>query len=478
METQYIWVYTLMLIAKLYGFSQTDKSYMHQVFKMGKSKKNSKLGGAKISRNGPLGEQIDRAELAKPTQRIKVRGQRKDDDEEYVDGLMGHNILKQSLAQLQEISNEAEENSGPLGKTAPVQKQRTPVSLDSAKDNVSSDDEDGSEVDETENAVPQNIDKVVKDFEEELKLEDNDRKALEHFMNKDAAPQRRLADMFRDKITEKQTEIKTQIDADSVNTVDLSPEVQEMCKEVGKILAKYRAGALPKMFKIIPKMRSWEELVYMTGVAMAMAAAAEQQTWGYIPESLAERICVISVLRRTDGEIRLSNYNFNIYLQERCHNLLLQTRIRTAVFLIICISGTCTLREAIIIGSVIGKNHIPILHSAAAILKIAEMDYNGANSIFLRIFFDKKYALPFRVVDACVYHFIKFRHDKRDLPVLWHQSLLAFVQRYKEDLSPDQKEEILETIKFHGHFQITTEVRRELANSKCRDEAAEDMTID
>ncbi len=29
-------------------------------------------------------------------------------------------------------------------------------------------------------------------------------------------------------------------------------------------------------------------------------------------------------------------------------------------------------------------------------LKIAEMEYNGANSIFLRLLLDKKYALPFR----------------------------------------------------------------------------------
>jgi hypothetical protein len=71
-------------------------------------------------------------------------------------------------------------------------------------------------------------------------------------------------------------------------------------------------------------------------------------------------------------------------------------------------SGTCTLREAIIIGSVIARNSIPVLHSSAAILKIAEMDYTGSNSIFLRIFFDKKYALPYRVVDAVVFHFLRY----------------------------------------------------------------------
>lgn len=70
-------------------------------------------------------------------------------------------------------------------------------------------------------------------------------------------------------------------------------------------------------------------------------------------------------------------------------------------------SGNCTLREAIIIGSVVARNSIPILHSSAAMLKIAEMDYTGANSIFLRIFLDKKYALPYRVVDALVFHFTR-----------------------------------------------------------------------
>lgn len=70
-------------------------------------------------------------------------------------------------------------------------------------------------------------------------------------------------------------------------------------------------------------------------------------------------------------------------------------------------SGTCTLREATIVGSVVGKNSIPILHSAAAMLKIAEMEYTGANSIILRILFDKKYALPYRVVDGVVFHFLR-----------------------------------------------------------------------
>lgn len=112
-------------------------------------------------------------------------------------------------------------------------------------------------------------------------------------------------------------------------------------------------------------------------------------------------------------------------------------------------SQTCTLREAAIIGSVLTKVSVPVLHSGAALLKLADMEYTGAsfrwrqvyspidkpeydagpNSIFIRVLLDKKYALPYKVVDALVFHFIRFKRDPQTMPVLWHQSFLVFVQR-------------------------------------------------
>lgn len=109
-------------------------------------------------------------------------------------------------------------------------------------------------------------------------------------------------------------------------------------------------------------------------------------------------------------------------------------------------SGTCTLREAAVLGSVLSKVSVPVLHSGAALLKLADMEYSGAssvrfkrhirsrdhagpNSAFIRILLDKKYALPYKVVDALVFHFIRFKRDKRQMPVLWHQSFLVFAQR-------------------------------------------------
>ena len=75
-----------------------------------------------------------------------------------------------------------------------------------------------------------------------------------------------------------------------------------------------------------------------------------------------------------------------------------------------------------------GKVSIRLLDSAACMLKLAEMDYAPATSMFLRTLLAKKYALPYSVLDALTSHFLRFMNDEREMPVMWHQSLLVYCQ--------------------------------------------------
>jgi hypothetical protein len=59
------------------------------------------------------------------------------------------------------------------------------------------------------------------------------------------------------------------------------------------------------------------------------------------------------------------------------------------------------------------------------------IDTNGDNncSYFIKLLLEKKYDFPYCVVDAVVAHFMRFVNETRIMPVIWHQSLLTFVQR-------------------------------------------------
>jgi essential nuclear protein 1 len=160
-------------------------------------------------------------------------------------------------------------------------------------------------------------------------------------------------------------------------------------------------------------------------------------------------------------------------------------------------SGTCTLREATIISGVLVRISIPVLHSAAALKGLCDIaaqeashgsEGGGATNIFIRALLEKKYALPYQVIDALVFHFLRFRSvdpaavkdgdamtgiamegdAKTKLPVIWHQSLLSFAQRYKGDITEDQREALLDLLLTHGHRQIGPEVRRELLAGRGR----------
>ncbi len=128
-------------------------------------------------------------------------------------------------------------------------------------------------------------------------------------------------------------------------------------------------------------------------------------------------------------------------------------------------SRNCTLREATIIGSALSKVSVPAVHSAAALLKLSEMDYTLTLSVFIKILLNKNYALPKRVIESLFEHFCGALSDSRQRPIVWHQTLLSFCQRYKNELSVDQKEQLKQLIKTQNHYLISPEIKRELVQA-------------
>lgn len=122
-----------------------------------------------------------------------------------------------------------------------------------------SDDNSGDESDGDDKLEPDT-------FYENIEIDEDDERALEMFMSNNPAPRRTLADIIMEKITEKQTELDTHFsDAGTLQVQDLDPRVRQMYEGVRDVLRKYRSGKLPKAFKIIPNLRNWEQILYITG---------------------------------------------------------------------------------------------------------------------------------------------------------------------------------------------------------------------
>lgn len=433
------------------------------------------------NKHAPLAQQIEDAEAPKVKKNPRPKKGHQMEEEEFIEEKLSKKILSQARKQLAEIEQDELDEVVPASKPSTTAGKNifkkglvASTSSSSKKKYHDSDDEDSDEEDDGDvKSTAGDSDDEDNYYAGEVQIDETDEKAMEAFMSKDAPVRRTLGDIIKEKIKEKETEIATRMSELSFaqeNT--LNPKIIEVYKGVGELLSKYRSGKVPKAFKIIPNLSNWEEILFLTNPESWSAAAMFMATRIFasnLNAKMAQRFFNLVLLPRVRDDIaEYKKLNFHLYMALK-KSLFKPAAFFKGILLPLCQAGNCTLREAVIISSVLSKVSIPPLHSAVAMLRIADMEYSGANSIFLRVLLDKKYALPYQVIDACVIHFVQFQNDSRVLPVLWHQCLLTFVQRYKADISTEQKEALLELLKHKNHGAITPDIRREIYESKSRD---------
>jgi essential nuclear protein 1 len=387
-------------------------------------------------RNSPLLDQLSNDAQIKPIRHRQTDNSMKDPD--LLDHKTTSKLLKIARSQQLEI---AQENAP---KTVP-----SPASDD--------EDSDGQANNEPEDDYAEHFEG---DWLQTLEIDDSDTKLLDKFMGP-ARQKISLSSMIQQQ-------------PDTPQVPSMNPKVIEVYSKVGILLSRYKSGPLPKTFKIIPTLRDWEQVLYITNPEAWTPQAVFQATRIFtsnLKSKMAQRFFSLILLERVRTDIAETNkLNYHLYMAVK--KSLFKPAAFFKGFLLPLTEQACTLRESSIISSILVKVSIPALHSAAALLKLAEMEYTPSTSLFLRVLLDKKYALPFKVIDALVFHFIAFKNDDK-LPVLWHQSLLVFSQRYKEDLAQEQKDALLDLIKVQMHEGISPEIRRELVGSVCRGQNAD-----
>lgn len=276
---------------------------------------------------------------------------------------------------------------------------------------------------------------------------------------------RTLADIILDKIQEKEAEKRGEFpDEEEQMGIALPEKVVQVYTDIGKILSRYTAGKLPKAFKVIPSLSNWEEVLYLTRPDMwtpqAMYAATRIFASNLNPK-MAQRFYNLVLLDSVRADIvseKKLNYHYYMALKKAVYK---PAAFFKGILLPLCMDH-CTLREAAIVASVLQRVSIPVHHAAVAIHKLAQLEYSGAASIFIKTLLNKKYSLPAPVIRSLVLHFTSFTNDVRVLPVLWHQALLVFVQRYKNEIKDVAREGLRMVMKKHCHPKITPEIRREL----------------
>jgi essential nuclear protein 1 len=288
--------------------------------------------------------------------------------------------------------------------------------------------------------------------------------------------------------------------------VYLPPRVIEAYQKVGESLRAWKHGKLPKLFKVLPTIKNWEDLLYVTAPESWTPNAVYEATRLFVSNltaSKAEKFVSLVLYPRFRQDIEENeDHKLNYHIYRALKKSLYKPAAFFKGFLFQLVEDQCSVREAMIAASVLKKTSVPVQHAAVALSWLLEQEFSPAATVFIRVLIEKKYALPYQTIDDLVFYFMRFRiitdnkssftinnemDDNYDdiladtdidisqqrklqqsppLPLVWHKSLLAFSQRYKNDITDDQRDFLMEVIRQRGHKEIGPEIRRELLAGK------------
>jgi essential nuclear protein 1 len=262
-----------------------------------KLKKASK-GTSSSSRQDPLYAQIHADELTSKFGKVSAPGRRakgeasgEDDidsmkvtgikagggskgDSKFVDPKLSRNILRLAREQQEEIDAEEAQIAQGSSSADPRNAPREALSLD---------DSDGegpaSEMDDGELASDEELGNAEE--YEELEIDPQDAEMMARYGEDDQAEasrgNRTLADMIMEKIEAAENmnsngagiheRAPRQVEGGMPMPPGINPKVIEVYTKVGELLSRYKSGPLPKAFKIIPSLPSWENILYITNPA-------------------------------------------------------------------------------------------------------------------------------------------------------------------------------------------------------------------
>ncbi|KZV71408.1 Bystin-domain-containing protein [Peniophora sp. CONT] len=435
-------------------------------------------------RHDPLHVQLRKDELSEKYGRVTAPGKRRKtrksdaDDDLESDAILDPKTSKRIFDLAKDQQDELEE--------ADDEEILSDSSFSRARDLEEIDDEEAAE----EYTGFLDVDQE----EHDLDIDAGDIQALDTLLPPNAGERKTLADMIFAKLDfdsgANQTTVIRAPQSRGDGVLDpaegLDPKVVEVYTKVGLLLRSYRSGPLPKPFKIVPSLPGWARILALTHPETWSPAACHAATRIFVSNMKPAQAQVflqgvlLDALRDdiVNPNTTKNNRKLNVHYYEALKRALYKPAAFFKGIVFPLLETGCTLKEAAIVASVLAKVSVPVIHASGALVRLSRMDYNGSTSLFIRVLLDKKYTLPYQVLDALVFHFIRISNTHKGrseaLPVLWHQSLLVLCQRYAEHLTQDQKNALLDVVRVHPHSQIGPEVRRELATPHVRGDAKED----
>jgi essential nuclear protein 1 len=226
--------------------------------------------------------------------------------------------------------------------------------------------------------------------------------------------------------------------------VYLKPKLLKILERTSLFLKVYRSGKFPKIIKVLPNLKNFEEIIWLIRPDIWSEQAIFSITRSFLPKLdkiQMSRFYTIVLVPRFQ-EIIFNKKSFSTHIQK---TIGISSRFPSIFFpsfvLPICESKNCSIKEGAVICSIISKYHFPPTIVMTVLVKLLKIPITPPKCMICRIIISKNYLIPHRIIDLLVDFFIS--HNNKIFFPQYKTFFLVFLKNYFIFLSIEDKKKLL-----------------------------------
>ena len=224
----------------------------------------------------------------------------------------------------------------------------------------------------------------------------------------------------------------------------LQPKLLKILERASLFLKVYRSGKIPKILRILPCLKNFEEVLWLTRPDTWSEQAIVILTRFFLPKldkNQLSRFYSLVLAPRLQETI-FSSKSYSVHIKKAIKiSTAYPSIFFSSIILPICESKRCTNKEGVILSSIIWKYKFPRSVIMSTLVRLTKQPVTSAICMILRVMISKNYLISLRIIDLLIDFFNL--NNKKITSTHYKTLLLVFLKNYSDFLSIEDRKQFL-----------------------------------
>ena len=223
----------------------------------------------------------------------------------------------------------------------------------------------------------------------------------------------------------------------------LQPKLLKILERASLFLKVYRSGKIPKIIRILPCLKNFEEVLWLTRPDIWSEQAIVTLTRFFLPKldknQLSRFYSLVLAPRLQETIFRSKTYSVHIKKAIKISSMH-PSIFFSSIILPICESKSCTIKEGVLLSSIIWKYKFPRSIIMSTLVRLIKEPITSTKCMILRVILSKNYLISLRIIDLLIDFFNLY--NNKIISSHYKTLFLVFLRNYSNFISIEDRKKI------------------------------------